>query len=95
MNIQYDDRNLYVAFGHIDGEPEKIVRMAGVRDEFVGDMVGITFDSYRDYRTGFEFTVTAWGQKIDLVFFNPINWDFNWNAVWKGKTGLGRFSLGR
>ena len=88
MNIQYDDKNLYVAFRAYDGEPEKIVRMAGVRDETVGDMVGLTFDSYRDYRTGFEFTMTAWGQKVDLVLFNPMNWDFNWNAVWKGKSGL-------
>ncbi len=88
LNIQYDDKYLYIAFRAFDGEPEKIVRMSGARDEIVGDMVGVTFDSYRDYRTGFEFTITAWGQKVDLVLFNPMNWDFNWNAVWKGKVGL-------
>jgi len=87
-NIQYDDRNLYIAFRAFDPEPDKIHRYAGVRDDIVGDMVGINFDSYRDYRTGFEFTITAWGQKVDLVLFNPINWDFNWNAVWKGKVGM-------
>ena len=87
LNIQYDDKNLYIAFRAFDGEPDKILRLAGVRDEIVGDMMGITFDSYRDYRTGFEFTMTAWGQKVDLVLFNPMNWDFNWNAVWKGKVG--------
>jgi Domain of unknown function (DUF5916) len=88
FNIQYDDKNLYVAMRGFDGEPGKINRMSGVRDEQVGDMMGVNFDSYRDYRTGFEFTMTAWGQKSDLVLFNPINWDFNWNPVWKGKTGL-------
>ena len=88
LNIQYDDKYLYVAFRAFDGEPDKIVRMSGVRDETVGDMVGLTLDSYRDYRTGFEFTITAWGQKVDLVLFNPMNWDFNWNAVWKGKVGM-------
>ena len=88
LNIQYDDKNLYVAIRAHDGEPNKIMRMAGVRDEFVGDMAGVNFDSYRDYRTGFEFTVTAWGQKVDLVLFNPANSDFNWNPVWKVKTGL-------
>ena len=88
LNIQYDDRNLYVAFRAFDGEPEKMLRKAGVRDEFAGDIVGVTFDSYHDYRTGFEFSITSWGQKIDLILFNPMNWDFNWNAVWKGKTGL-------
>lgn len=88
FNIQYDDKNLYVAFRGFDGEPDKINRMSGVRDAQVGDMMGVTFDSYRDYRTGFEFTLTAWGQKSDLVLFNPMDWDFNWNPVWKGKTGL-------
>lgn len=88
LNIQYDDRNLYIAFRAYDGEPEKMTKRAGVRDEIVGDMMGVTFDSYRDYRTGFEFTVTSWGQKVDLVLFNPMNWDFNWNAVWKVKTGV-------
>ncbi len=88
FNIQYDDKFIYVAFRGFDGEPEKINRFAGVRDEQVGDMMGVTFDSYRDYRTGFEFTITAWGQKSDLILFNPMNWDFNWDPVWKGKTGL-------
>jgi hypothetical protein len=88
LNIQYNDKYLYVAIRAFDAEPEKIIRMPGGRDEFTGDMVGITFDSYRNYKTGFEFTVTAWGQKVDLVLFNPINWDYNWNAVWKVKTGF-------
>jgi hypothetical protein len=88
LNIQYDDKYLYVAFRAYDGEPNKMVRMAGVRDETVGDMVGLTLDSYRDYRTGFEFTVTSWGQKVDLILFNPADWDFNWNAVWRVKTGI-------
>jgi hypothetical protein len=87
LNIQYDDRYIYVAIRAYDGEPDKILRLSGLRDEFAGDIVGINFDSNRDYRTGFEFNLTAWGQKIDLVLFNPENWDTNWNAVWKGKTG--------
>jgi len=88
FNIQYDDKFLYIAFRAFDGEPEKMQILAGVRDQFVGDMMGVTFDSYRDYRTGFEFSLTSWGQKVDLILFNPVNWDFNWNAVWKGKTGV-------
>jgi hypothetical protein len=88
MNIQYDDKNIYVAFRAFDGEPKKMVRLAGVRDQFVGDIVGVNFDSYRDYRTGFEFNMTSWGQKVDLVLFNPSEIDLNWNPVWKGKTGV-------
>ncbi len=88
VNILYDDKNMYVALRAYDKEPDKIQRFAGVRDEFAGDIMGINFDSYHDHRTGFEFDLTAYGQQIDLVLFNPNNWDLSWNPVWKGKVGM-------
>ena len=88
IKILYDDRNLYIAIRAFDNEPEKIVRKAGRRDEITGDVVGVNFDSYHDHRTGFEFDITAAGQKIDLVLTNPMNGESNWNAVWYAKTGM-------
>ena len=87
LKILYDDRNIYVAIRAFDSEPEKITRKAGRRDEFTGDVVGVTFDSYHDHRTGFEFDITAAGQKIDLLLTNPLNGDDSWDAVWFGKSG--------
>ena len=86
IKILYDDKNIYVAIRAFD-DPDKIIRKAGRRDEFNGDIVGINFDSYHDHRTGFEFNVTSAGQKIDLLLSNPTNWDVNWNAVWYAKIG--------
>jgi len=88
IKILYDDKNIYVAIRAFDTEPSKISRKLGRRDELYGDIAGINFDSYHDHRTGFEFSVTAAGQKIDLILFNPMAWDVNWNAVWYVKTGL-------
>jgi hypothetical protein len=88
IKILYDDNNLYVAIRAFDNEPSKIQRRAGRRDEFQGDMVGICFDSYHDYRTGFEFDISAYGQKADVLLTNPWNTEFNWNAVWTGKVGM-------
>jgi len=59
-----------------------------MRDQFIGDMMGINFDSYHDRRTGFEFNLTAYGQKVDLVLTNPMEFDASWNPVWKGKEGF-------
>ncbi len=87
VKILYDDGNIYVAIRAFDSEPEKIFRKAGRRDEFNGDVVGINFDSYHDHRTGFEFNITAAGQKIDLLLTNPSHWDVSWNAVWYAKVG--------
>lgn len=86
LKILYDDKNIYVAIRAFDSEPQKIIRRAGRRDEFAGDMVGVCFDSYHDHRTGFEFDVSAAGQKLDLLITNPMNADLNWNAVWDVKT---------
>lgn len=88
FNILYDDKNIYVAMRAYDKQPEKIQQYAGMRDDFVGEQMGVNFDSYHDRRTGFEFNLTAYGQKIDLVLNNPMTWDVSWNPVWKGKTGL-------
>jgi len=86
MKILYDDKNIYVAIRAFDSIPAKICRKAGRRDDFTGDMVGVAFDSYHDRRTGFEFDVSAAGQKVDLVVTNPCITDMNWNAVWYAKT---------
>lgn len=88
FKVLYDDKNLYVAVRAVDREPSKIQRRAGRRDEFAGDIVGICFDSYHDHRTGFEFDVTAAGQKFDAILTNPMVADINWNAVWYAKTAL-------
>lgn len=86
LKILYDDKNIYVAIRAFDAEPKKISRKAGKRDEMTGDLVGIALDSYHDHRTGFEFDITAAGQKTDLVLTNT-NFDTNWNAVWYGEAG--------
>jgi len=88
FKILYDDKNLYVAIRAFDKEPEKISRKGGRRDLLIGEQAGVNFDSYHDHRTGFEFSVTAAGQKVDLILTNPWEADFNWNAVWYVKTGL-------
>jgi hypothetical protein len=38
LNIQYDDKNIFISFRAFDGEPDKILRLAGAHDEFVGDV---------------------------------------------------------
>jgi hypothetical protein len=88
LKILYDDKNIYVAIRAYDKEPDKIQRYAGIRDELVGDQMGVNFDSYHDHRTGFEFDVSAYGQQIDLILSNPMDGDYSWNAVWKSKVGF-------
>ena len=87
LKILYDDKFIYVAMRAYDTELAKQPRLRGKRDELIGDVVGVNFDSYFDKRTGFEFDLTSGGSKIDLVLKND-SWDTSWNAVWDGKVGM-------
>ena len=84
LKILFDDRNVYMAI-RVHDDPEKVHRYPARRDDMVGDIVGICFDSYNDKRTGFEFDLTAGGGKIDLLLFGETEWDTTWDAVWDGK----------
>ncbi len=86
LKILYDDDNVYVAIRAYD-DMDKAHRYPGRRDAFVGDIVGVCFDSYFDKQTGFEFDLTAGGSKLDLILGNE-GWDTTWDAVWYGKVGV-------
>ena len=88
LKILYDDHNIYVGIRAIDKEPGKIQCKAARRDVFSGDVAGVCLDSYHDRRTGFEFDLTAAGQKLDAINTNPWNTDVSWNAVWYGKVAM-------
>jgi len=85
IKILYDNNNLYVGVKCFDKGPGKIRPILSRRDNPVGDIAGIAFDSYHDKQTAYEFNVAASGQKVDLVHLGAYNWDFNWDAVWDGK----------
>ncbi len=89
IKILYDDKYLYFGIICYDNEPEKMNPILGRRDENNGDMAGIALDSYNDKQTAFEFNLTAAGQKVDLMHMGEYGWDFEWNAVWDGKTTVG------
>ncbi|KAF0235546.1 MAG: hypothetical protein FD181_3443 [Prolixibacteraceae bacterium] len=89
IKILYDDKYLYFAIICHDNEPENMNPILGRRDVNTGDMAGIALDSYNDKQTAFEFNLTAAGQKVDLMHMGEYGWDFEWNAVWDGKTSVG------
>ncbi|WP_372771879.1 DUF5916 domain-containing protein [Mangrovibacterium sp.] len=86
--ILYDNENLYVGVKCYDKEPELIRSIMSRRDEYGGDMIGIAFDSYADNQTAFEFDMTAAGQKIDLLHLGAQEADYNWDAIWDGRTSI-------
>ncbi|MBI1939261.1 MAG: carbohydrate binding family 9 domain-containing protein [Ignavibacteriales bacterium] len=88
FKVVYDDDYIYTAIRAYDSEPEKISKILSARDKFIGDLVGISIDSYLDRRTAFEFDLTAAGAKMDLIITNGNELNFNWNPIWDGIVGF-------
>lgn len=87
VKILYDDFNIYVAIRACD-DPELIDFRPAKRDQWGGDMVGVNFDTYHNYRTAFEFNVTPSGGKIDAMIIYPQKENRNWNPVWDAKVAI-------
>ena len=87
--ILYDDNNIYVGIKAFDSSPDSILRRLTMKDEIVGDMVGIAFDSYHDKLTSFVFEVSAAGIKTDYIVANDGgNNDYTWEPIWYVKTSV-------
>lgn len=81
----YDDHHLYIAFRCYDPKVTTRPRVLASPDEFAGDMVGVSIDSYLNRKTAYEFNVTSGGSKIDALLPN-FGWsDASWRAVWDVK----------
>ena len=87
FKIIYDDKYLYFGFECLDAHPDSIVKRMGRRDDFPGDWISVSIDSYHDLRTAFSFTLSASGVRNDeFTSGNGDNSDDSWNPIWFGKT---------
>ena len=89
FKVLYDDDYLYFLVRSFDAEPEKIEQRVTRRDQFDGDWVEISIDSYLDSRTAFSFTLSAAGGKGDgAITDDGEDTDVNWDPVWDGATAI-------
>lgn len=87
--ILFDNDNLYVGIYAYDSAVEKIKGILTRRDEeSPSDWVSVGLDSYNDKRTAFGFGLNPAGVKMDMRWFNDENQDYNWDAIWEGKTAI-------
>lgn len=86
FTVLYDPEYLYIGVKAYDSDPGNIRSILSRRDEkSPSDWVCISLDSYGDYRTAFEFWLNPEGVKRDIRWYDDMNQDINWDAVWEGK----------
>ncbi len=85
--ILHDDHALYVGIRAHESEPERIVGQLTRRDEWSqSDWLTVSFDSFGDRRTAFDFQVNPAGVERDVYRYDDTSEDVAWDAVWEVAT---------
>jgi hypothetical protein len=89
VKVLYNRQYLY--FGIICKDPlgKKAIRATDfIRDfdETKHDLVGIAFDNFNDKRNAMVFTTNAFGVQRDLLAFDDLYYDIDWDGFWTVRT---------
>ncbi|MCG8374495.1 MAG: carbohydrate binding family 9 domain-containing protein [Balneolales bacterium] len=88
--ILYTDSYIYVGFMAYESNPDSVNNPLFRRDgSETSDWVYVSFDSYNDKRTAFTFAVNPKGVQKDILYFDDVNEDVLWDAVWEAEAKMG------
>lgn len=89
VKLLYSNKYLYVGAFNYDNSPDSITATLFRRDgDELSDWIFVSIDSYNDNRTAFTFGVNPRGVQKDMLYFNDVEEDILWDAVWDAKTTL-------
>jgi hypothetical protein len=88
VKIVYDDAGIYILAEMNDPDPEHIMRIFSLRDQFtLSDMFGVMINPFKAPGNNYFFSVTAGGTQLDgLQLQNET--DMSWNAVWNSAVSI-------
>jgi hypothetical protein len=87
--ILYTDKYLYVGVMAFDSAPDSIAATLFRRDgNEYSDWFFVNIDSYNDGLTAFGFGINPRGVQKDIMYFNDVDEDVLWNAVWNSATQI-------
>lgn len=84
VRVLYDDEAIYVGVRMSDSQPSAIAAPLTRRDDYglYSDWVHVIIGPYHDRRTAYRFAVNPAGVKRDVLEYNDLGEDENWDAVW-------------
>ena len=87
--VLYNKQYLYVGIIAHDSGGKKAIRATDFKRDFSirsHDQVGISIDGFNDHRNAMAFTTNAYGVQRDLLVFDDILTDLDWDGLWKVRT---------
>ena len=89
VRVLYSNKYIYVGAIAYDTAPDSITATLFRRDGTeLSDWIYVNIDSYNDNRTAFTFAVNPRGVQKDVFYFNDVEEDLLWDAVWEAKTSI-------
>jgi hypothetical protein len=87
--VLYNRQFLYVGIIAHDSGGRKAIRATDFRRDFSirsHDHVAISLDGFNDHRNAMAFTSNAYGVQRDLLVFDDVLTDLDWDGLWKVRT---------
>ena len=87
--VIYTDDVIYVGIKAYDSAMDSVAATLFRKDGTAySDWVYVSFDSYNDDRTSFNFAVNPKGVRKDILIFDNDSEDIRWDAVWQAETQI-------
>ncbi len=89
IRVLFDNKNVYIGAFCPDSLGRKALRVPDLRrdfDYFANDLVGVSFDPFRDQRNAQAFQTNPFGAQRDLLCADDALFDRDWDGFWKVRT---------
>ncbi len=89
VRVLYNRQYLYFGFVCYDSIGKKAIRATDFRRDFgirSHDHVALSFDGFNDSRNAMALMANAYGVQRDLLVFDDILTDVDWDGLWKVRT---------
>ncbi len=89
IKVLYNKVYLYVGIIALDTLGKKAIMATDfIRDFDITrhDLVSLAFDGFNDHRNAMSFLTNAYGVQKDLLSFDDLYYDINWDGLWRVRT---------
>jgi len=89
IKVLYNKVYLYVGIIALDTLGKKSIKATDfIRDFDITrhDLVSLAFDGFNDHRNAMSFLTNAYGVQKDLLSFDDLYYDINWDGLWRVRT---------
>jgi len=89
IKVLYNQKFLYVGVICKDPKGRKAIMATDFARDFdilKHDLVDLAFDTFNDQRNAVVFATNAYGVQRDLLSFDDIYYDIDWNGLWNVRT---------